>query len=105
MKVVLTEEALRNLQEIQSYLANHYPTVVAKVEERIRAVFTRLEDWPESARSVLDRPGVRKVPLVRYPYIIYYRIVDQTVEVLYIHHSVRREPWTDRPDNADWEIR
>ena len=100
MKVVLTEEALRNLEEIRSYLANHYPGAAAKVEERIRAVFRRLEDWPESAQSVADRPGVRKVPLVRYPYGIYYRIVDQTVEVLYIHHSARQEPWADKPDSA-----
>jgi plasmid stabilization system protein ParE len=100
MKAVLTEEAFRNLQEIRSYLAVHYPAVVAKVEDQIGAIFRRLEEWPESPQAVLDRPGIRKVPLVRYPYIVFYRVVDQTVEVLYIHHSARREPWADDGNSA-----
>jgi len=32
---------------------------------------------------------MRVVPLVRYPYKVFYRVSDQTVEILYIHHAAR----------------
>jgi len=31
------------------------------------------------------------VPLIRYPYKIFYRISNETVEILYIHHAAREE--------------
>jgi plasmid stabilization system protein ParE len=41
---------------------------------------------------VEQRPGVRVVPLIRYPYKIFYRIADDTVRILHIRHTSRR-PW------------
>jgi hypothetical protein len=29
------------------------------------------------------------VPLVRYPYRVFYRTANRTIEILYIHHSAR----------------
>ncbi|MBI4093563.1 hypothetical protein HY417_01235 [Candidatus Kaiserbacteria bacterium] len=43
----------------------------------------------EARDNVAQRPGVRVVPLVRYPYKIFYRISDSAVEILYIHHAAR----------------
>jgi len=36
-----------------------------------------------------DQSGVRVVPLVRYPYKVFYRATNQTIEILHIHHSAR----------------
>jgi hypothetical protein len=44
---------------------------------------------PESARRIPERPGVRVVPLIRYPYKIFYHVVGDTVEILHIHHAAR----------------
>jgi toxin ParE1/3/4 len=52
----------------------------------------RIGTWPKSAEAVTQRPGVRVVPLIRYPYKIFYRITDEAVEILHIHHAVRQEP-------------
>jgi hypothetical protein len=36
------------------------------------------------------------VPLGRYPYKIFYRVTNDTVEILHIHHAARR-PWDESP--------
>ena len=90
MKVIYTEEALKDLDEIADWLAVHYPAVAPAVEQRIRAVVARIGRWPESARRSAKRPGVRVVPLGRYPYKIFYRIRNNTVEILHIHHAARQ---------------
>jgi plasmid stabilization system protein ParE len=93
VKVVYTEEALQNLDEVLRYVSTHYPAVSAAFEERVRNVVARIAAWPESAQEVRERPGVRMALLIRYPYKIFYRIADETVEILHIHHTARRSPW------------
>lgn len=94
MKVIYTAAALRDLEEIADWLAVHYPTILPTVERRIRAVVARIGQWPESAQQSDKRPGVRIVPVARYPYKIFYRITADAVEILHIHHTARR-PWDD----------
>jgi toxin ParE1/3/4 len=92
MKVVWTDAALADLDDILAFTAANYPTLVNSVERRIRAVVERLGSWPASARIVDERPDVRVVPLIRYPYRVFYRINRDRVEILHIHHAAR-EPW------------
>lgn len=73
MKVVYTDKALRDIEEIGAYLAVHYPAVVPAVRNRIHAVVAHIGGWPESARRARGRPGVRVMPLGKYPYKIFYR--------------------------------
>ncbi len=91
MKVVWTESALADLDEILAYTAEHYPSLVGPLERRIRAAVARIADWPLSARVVDERPGAHVVPLIRYPYRIFYRLAGETVELLHIHHAARDE--------------
>jgi toxin ParE1/3/4 len=95
MKVVYTDEALANLDEILDYIETHYPTIYPAFERRLRSVVARIGAWPESAEAVAERPGVRAVPLIRYPYKIFYQIANETVEILHIHHAARRAPWEE----------
>ena len=89
MKVVYTEEALRNLDDISDYIRQNYPTISEAFRLRLQFVVARIAKWPESAQEVADQSGVRVVPLVRYPYKVFYRVANQTIEILYIHHSAR----------------
>jgi hypothetical protein len=50
--------------------------------------------FPNSARLINRREGVRVLPLTRYPYKIVYRVGSEAIEVLHIHHAAR-EPWLD----------
>ena len=103
MKVVYTGEALANLDAILQYISAHYPASYAQFEKRLRTVEARIGAWPESAQEVAECPDVRVVPLIRYPYKIFYRIEGGVVEILYIHHAARREPWKtgERESAAD----
>jgi plasmid stabilization system protein ParE len=95
MKVVYTDEALHNLEEILRYFESNYPTVSTAFEKRLRAVVARIGAWPESAQEVAERRGVRVVPLIRYPYKVFYRVTSEAVEILHIHHAARRQPWEE----------
>jgi plasmid stabilization system protein ParE len=89
MRVVYTEEALENLDEILAYIASNYPTVYEAFQSRLQSVVKRISEWPGSAQEVAERPGVRVVPLIRYPYKVFYRNTGSVIEILYIHHAAR----------------
>jgi toxin ParE1/3/4 len=86
MRVTYTIEAIADLDGIFDYIANHYPTISDAFQNRLHA---RIARWPESAREVSERPGVRVAPLIRYPYKVFYRVSGDTVEILHVHHAVR----------------
>jgi toxin ParE1/3/4 len=96
MKVVYTQEALADLDAILEYIAAHYPGTYAFFEKRIETIEARISAWPESTPEVVERSGVRVVPLIRYPYKIFYRIENGVVEILYVHHAARRPPWEEK---------
>ena len=89
MKVVYTEEALRNLDDISDFIRQNYPTTSEAFRLRFQFVIARIAKWPQSAQEVADQSGVRVVPLVRYPYKVFYRVANQMIEILYIHHAAR----------------
>jgi plasmid stabilization system protein ParE len=94
MRVVWTKGARKDLDEILDYTATHFPTAVVPLEARLRAVVARLAEHPFSARAVGNRPGVRVVPLIRYPFKVFYRVRTNELRILHIHHAARR-PWAD----------
>ena len=91
MRVVYTDEALENLDGILGYIASNYPTAYEAFQSRLRSVVRRIGDWPDSAQEVAERPGVRVVPLIRYPYKVFYRNTGRMIEILHIHHVAREE--------------
>jgi toxin ParE1/3/4 len=95
MRVVYTAAALQDLDQIADWLRLNYPTIASDVERQIRTAVLRISHWPESARRSSKRPNVRVVSVVRYPYKIFYRITDDTLEILHIHHAAR-QPWDEQ---------
>ena len=95
MKVVYTDPALADLEEITAWLKEHYPGLGRAVEQRLKIVVGHLARWPESMRASAHRPNVRIAPLGRFPYKIFYRVRADTVEILHIHHEAR-EPWDEQ---------
>ena len=93
MKVRLSKLALAELDAILNGIRTENPLAAARFEERLSRVFKRIAQFPKGAQEVENRPGIRRVPLVRYPYAIHYGIIDGEVMILRIIHGARHDPW------------
>src|SRR6266568_2832767 len=81
MKVIYTDEVLRDLDEILTFIASNHPSITATFQQRLRSIERRIGKWPMSAEEVIQRPGVRGAPFIRYPYKIFYRVTSGAVEI------------------------
>ena len=88
MKVRLGRRAVADLEDIRSHLMEHSPAGAERVRTHIAATLDRLAEFPFLGRET-DEPGVRVLPLTRYPDLIFYAVLDNTVAVLHIRHAAR----------------
>jgi plasmid stabilization system protein ParE len=95
MKVEYANQALADLRKISADSGKFDEAVSAALEARIRRVIARIAVRPETAAPVVERPGMRVVPLVRYPYKIFFRVLEDNVRILHIRHMARK-PWTKK---------
>ena len=63
------------------------PSVPFRFFDKIPTKFAKYDD------AAFAQAGVRVVPLIRYPYKVFYRATSDAVEILYIHQAARRAPW------------
>jgi toxin ParE1/3/4 len=92
MKVEYSNRSVADLHKIAADSLRFGNVVAAAVEARIRIVIENIAEHPAAAQSVADRPGIHVIPLIRYPYKIFYRVLDDRVQILHIRHTSRR-PW------------
>lgn len=93
MKVEYTRRAIADLEKVSAGSRPYGAEVTAAVERRLREIIALIAERPEAYPRVAERPNVHVVPLIRYPYKIFYRVFPDTVRVLHIRHVARR-PWT-----------
>jgi len=82
MKVEFTNRALADLRKLSADSRATFGDAVA----------IALAEHLESAPRVIERPGIRVFPLIRYPYKIFYRVLEDRIRILHIRHTSRR-PW------------
>jgi plasmid stabilization system protein ParE len=93
MKVEYSNRVIADLRRISAESRLAFGDRVAEaLEARIRAVIKRISIAPLSAPQVEGQPGVRVVPLLRYPFKIFYRVLDDRIRIEHIRHTARR-PW------------
>jgi toxin ParE1/3/4 len=93
MNVDYAPRAQADLSKIAEYSRKTFgPAVASALETYIRATIARIAAMPESGISVPEREGIRVVPLVRYPFRIFYTVSEDTVTILHVRHTSRR-PW------------
>ena len=92
MKVEFTKRAVSDLSKVSADSGVFGEAVLLAVEARIRDVVAHIAAHPESAAPVVQRPGMRVAPLIRYPYRIFYRVLEDRVRIVHIRHTSRR-PW------------
>ena len=90
MKVEYSNRAISDLRALAAKSHNEFGERTTRaIEARIRSIIERIRREPLSALAVEGRPGVHAVPLIRYPYKIFYRA---TAGSIIIRHTSRR-PW------------
>jgi toxin ParE1/3/4 len=94
MRLRYTLRAQADLEDIFGYLDQRSPTHAQAVRAEIERRVGQLRDFPLMAPAT-DMPGVRELPLTRFPYRIYYEVRDDEVRVLHIRDT-RRRPWLRR---------
>ncbi len=92
MTVRYTRDALQDLDQISAYLTERNPKTAAAVLDAVETVVSRLDRFPYSAQQT-EMAGVRATPVLRYPYIVFYRVRESGIEILYIRHAARQRPW------------
>jgi toxin ParE1/3/4 len=96
MNIVYAPRALRDLKNIGAYLTERNPEGAANALGAIKSSIDTLSFFPQIGRLV-DEAGHRRVPVVRYPYLIFYRIDGNELLILHVRHTSRRtiDPTTE----------
>ena len=92
MRIEYSRRALQDLRNMAADAASYGPEVAEALEARLHHLIDQIRRGPDTAPRIEERPGVRVIPLVKYPYKIFYRTTESAVRVLRIRHTSRR-PW------------
>ena len=75
----------------RDYLTEHYPHLARPTVLELYEAIRSLKTFPQRGRPGRE-PGTHELVFSRLPYIAVYRIKEQTVEVLHIHHAAQNRP-------------
>jgi toxin ParE1/3/4 len=94
MKVDFARRATADLRNISARTRTAFGDRVAEgLERRIREIIHHISLNPLGAPAVEGRPRRHALPLRRYPFVIFYRVLEDRVRILHIRHTSRR-PWS-----------
>ncbi len=81
--------ALRNLENIKTYISKDNPAAAERVVVHIAESADGLMDFPLTGKPWL-RAGTRKLTLAKYPYSIIYKLTPTRVVVLAVAHQSQK---------------
>ena len=91
MRLVYSKRALADLDQIATYYTAHAgPAVAEAIGRQMLGVIARIARNPELAPWVSQRTQVRVATVVRVPFRIFYRVNNETIDILHIRHTSRR---------------
>ena len=94
MTVEYSKRAVADLINIAAYYEEAgVPGMGDRIASRVDEVVTRVVTWPKSGRLVRNEGDLRVVPLIQFPYLLFYELTASgIVQILHIRHAARR-PW------------
>ncbi|MGB5179613.1 MAG: type II toxin-antitoxin system RelE/ParE family toxin [Gammaproteobacteria bacterium] len=93
MQIRWQDDAINDLIQVRRFIAMDNPSAATKVANRIRSAVPELASQPGMGRPGRV-PGTRERVLVDIPYIIAYRVEEDSVVVLRVLHTSRKWPET-----------
>jgi plasmid stabilization system protein ParE len=94
MNVQFSGFAFAQLGAILSDLLSKDPVAARRFARRVDEVILRIGEFPNSFQHVDAQPDIRRV-LLRYRYLMFYRVTDAKIEVVAIVHGARENPLED----------
>jgi addiction module RelE/StbE family toxin len=91
MKIKWVRLALNDLDEAGKYIAQDNPAAASRVLKRIRDATCLLAEQPHAGRAGRV-PGTRELVIAGTPFIIPYRVIGDTVQILRVLHAKRKWP-------------
>ena len=92
MKVRYTDTATADLEDILNYLIERNPRAAANVGQAVETTIARIATFPESAQAT-DESAIRMAPAGRFPYLIFYAVTEDEVQIIRVLHGARLRPW------------
>jgi toxin ParE1/3/4 len=89
---IWSPEAIDDLAALRAYIEQDDPAAAKRIVLHIvHNVEMLLPGHPEMGRPGRV-PGTRELVIPQTPFIVPYRLVDDTIQVLRVYHSARRWP-------------
>ena len=88
LAIVITPDAVENIDDIYAYIAQDSPENARRVKERILAAARSLSFLPERGRPG-ELEDTRELLVRRLPYTIVYTVIGETVYILGVYHQRR----------------
>jgi len=91
MQIKWFRDAVADLVEIRGHIARDKPDAAGNVARRIKSEVDRLREYPGIGRPGRVE-GTRELIISGSPYIIPYRVKNNTVEILRVLHGAMQWP-------------
>jgi len=91
MQVKWLKWALRNLEQARNYVFQDNPTAAQELILKIQNAANQLQKYPFMGKNGRVE-GTKELIISNSPYILIYRVKEESVEVLRILHTSKRYP-------------
>jgi toxin ParE1/3/4 len=88
VKIRFTKRAIAQVAGAVDYVAERSPQGADRIRERLAELLALLEGQPEMGR-ITDEPGVRRITLTPFPYVLDYRVTTKEIIVMRFRHGAR----------------
>jgi toxin ParE1/3/4 len=83
-----TAPALADLDAVLTYIEERSPEGAERVKARVRLLLELLELHPLMGQAT-DEPGIRRLIVAPYPYLIFYEAAGDEVIIHAVRHAAR----------------
>ena len=89
MRIKFTPSARAQFLEGLEYIRQDSPSAARQFREKAEATIRRLEEYPESGRSIPEFPALPHREVIVRPYRFFYRVIGKTVWIVAVWHGAQ----------------